>query len=201
MFESLFIAGIGGQGIVTLANLLTGHTAAIGLKFSLFNSTGMAQRGGRVTSEIRISEDENFIFGPRISPGGADILIGMELAEAVNSFSFLKADGLAIIMNYSYIPSETILKKKEYPSFNDSIDIFAKKTKNLYAIENPLNPMNMFALGFFSALRSNLKGRSELFSYSNIKQAIEEKMKKNLKENLKTFHLGYQYGKDYKTGS
>ena len=64
MLTSIFVTGLGGQGVVTFARLLTGYLIEQGLKTSLFNATGMAQRGGRVTSEIRISSD------PELQSGG-----------------------------------------------------------------------------------------------------------------------------------
>ena len=78
MMQSIFMTGLGGQGIITLANLISGQASEKGLKVSLFNAKGMAQRGGRVTSEIRMSDDPGLEFGARISAGTADILIGME---------------------------------------------------------------------------------------------------------------------------
>ena len=62
MMQSIFMTGLGGQGIITLANLISGQATKEGLKVTLFNAKGMAQRGGRVTSEIRMSDDPQAAF-------------------------------------------------------------------------------------------------------------------------------------------
>ena len=93
MFRSILLTGTGGQGVVTMASLIAAHLQENNMKVTLIHATGMAQRGGRVTSEIRFSDDENLNFGPRISTGGADFIIGMDLAEAINSIAYMKKGG------------------------------------------------------------------------------------------------------------
>ena len=78
MMQSIFMTGLGGQGIITLANLISEQATDKGLRVTLFKAKGMAQRGGRVTSEIRLSDDPQAAFGARISAGKADIRVPCE---------------------------------------------------------------------------------------------------------------------------
>ncbi|UCF96175.1 MAG: 2-oxoacid:acceptor oxidoreductase family protein [Spirochaetaceae bacterium] len=194
MMQSIFMTGLGGQGIVTLANLISGQASEKGLKVSLFNAKGMAQRGGRVTSEIRLSDDAKLDFGARISAGKADILIGMEIGETINSLSFLKEGGAAILLNYAFVPTTMILKKEPYPSFEQLTELYAGKTNTLFAVGEARQPYNMFLLGVFSAVAQAISPELSFYSKQSVEQGIGKKLKWGLEENLQTFGAGYGYG-------
>jgi indolepyruvate ferredoxin oxidoreductase beta subunit len=193
MFQSIFMTGLGGQGIITLANLISGHASENGLKASLFNAKGMAQRGGRVTSEIRLTDDPKFDFGARIS--AADILIGMEIGETINSLSFLKDGGAAILLNHGFVPTTMILKKDPYPSFEELTELYSRKTNILFTVNEPKHPYNMFLLGVFSAVAPEIAPTLSFFSKKSVEQAITTKLKRGLEENLETFNGGYAHGR------
>lgn len=194
MFQSIVMTGLGGQGIITLANLISGHASENGLKVSLFNAKGMAQRGGRVTSEIRLGDDPELDFGARISAGKADILIGMEIGETINSLSFLKEGGAVILLNYAYIPTTMVLKKEPYPSFEQLTELYSGKTKELFAVKEPKHPYNMFLLGVFTAVAPAIDAGLSFYSKQSVEEGIAKKLKRGLEENLQTFNGGYAYG-------
>ena len=197
MVTSIFIAGLGGQGVVTLSKMIAAYASEAGKKVTLFNSKGMAQRGGRVTSEIRISTDHTEEYGSRISNGDADILVGMELGEAVNSLSYLKQDGVAVLLDYSFVPTPMILKKEEYPSFLSIAGEFSKRTGHLYGIHDAEAPHNIFVLGVLTAILES--GLTEATAVLNItREEMEKTIKANLKrrveENLAVFRRGHAHG-------
>ena len=183
--EGIYLAGIGGQGIVTLAKLIAANLEQRGFKTSLLHATGMAQRGGRVTSEIRFSDDSKANFAPRISGNEADILISMENGEGISSLRFLKDNGLAILLDYSLVPAEIILKKGEYPGLTEAVGFFSGRTERIVRVEKAANPQNIFILGLFS----------EIKGYAQMDETMKRNLKKNLDENLNTFYLGCEYGK------
>ena len=195
MMQSIFMTGLGGQGIITLANLISGQASEKGLKVSLFNAKGMAQRGGRVTSEIRMSDDPRLEFGARISAGKADILIGMEIGETINSLSFLKDGGAAILLDYAFVPTTMVLKKEPYPSFRQLTELYARKTDRIFAVTEAKHPYNMFLLGVFSAVAPEIAPELSFFSRESVEQAITEKLKRGLEENLETFNRGCAHGR------
>jgi len=195
VFQSIFMTGLGGQGIITLANLISGHASENGLKVSLFNAKGMAQRGGRVTSEIRLTDDPEFDFGARISAGKADILIGMEIGETINSFSYLKEGGAAILLDYAFVPTTMLLKKEPYPSFEQLTELYSAKAKELFTVKEPKQPYNMFLLGVFTAVVPAIDADLSFYSKQSLKEGITKKLKRGLEENLQTFNGGCAYGR------
>jgi len=193
--QSIFLTGLGGQGIITLANLISGGASENGLKVTLFNAKGMAQRGGRVTSEIRLSDDPQAVFGARISAGKADILIGMEIGETINSLSYLKQGGAAIALNYAFVPTTMMLKKEPYPTFEQLTELYAQKTDRIFAVADARHPYNMFLLGVFSAVAPEIASGLSFLDRARVEQGIREKLKRGLKDNLETFNGGYRHGR------
>jgi Pyruvate/2-oxoacid:ferredoxin oxidoreductase gamma subunit len=194
MFKSMFVTGLGGQGVITFARLIAGYATTQGLKVSLFNSKGMAQRGGRVTSEIRISSDNDFIYGARLSAGGSDFLIGMEVGEAVNSLHFLKTGGLALLIDYAVVPTSMILKKETYPSLHQVREVFSQKTNRFFAVAEPKHPYNVYLLGVLAALLERLPEAFPGFTCKGLQQTVELSLNRHLEENLRVYNEGCMYG-------
>ena len=95
------IAGVGGTGLVTLATIL-GHAAHIeGKSVSVLDSTGLARKGGEVTSHIRIARRSPGWTAYRIPDGGADLLIAGDLATAAGAEGVvkLKPQGSAVVLD------------------------------------------------------------------------------------------------------
>jgi indolepyruvate ferredoxin oxidoreductase beta subunit len=194
MIHSIFLAGLGGQGVLTAAGILADQAAEAGLKVSLFNAKGMAQRGGRVTSEVRLTREHEAEFGARISSGGAGVLIGMEIGETINSLRFLREGGIALLLNHAYVPAEAVLKKQGYPAFDEACELFAGRTEAVYALRQPENPYNVFVLGAFAAIVPAVSPDLDFYSPGSLEQAVSRKLKRGLEENLRAFHQGIEHG-------
>lgn len=195
MMQSVFLTGLGGQGIITLANLISARASENGLKVTLFNAKGMAQRGGRVVSELRLSDEPELNFGARISAGKADILIGMEIGETINSLSFLKSGGAVIALDYAFVPTTMMLKKEPYPTFGQLTELYAQKTDRIFPVTDARHPHNMFLLGVFSAIAPEIAPGLSFLDKDNVERGIREKLKRGLQENLETFNGGYDHGR------
>jgi indolepyruvate ferredoxin oxidoreductase beta subunit len=96
------IAGVGGQGTVLAARVLGTAALAAGLDVRGSETIGMAQRGGSVTSHVRMGKD---IASPLISPGRADVILAFEPGEALRTIDFLKPDGTFIVCDRPIIPA------------------------------------------------------------------------------------------------
>ncbi len=89
MVKSIVIAGVGGQGTLLASKILATAAGARGLFVRTSETIGMAQRGGSVSSHLRIDARE---ASPIIPGAHGDILLGFELAEAVRMIPKLKAE-------------------------------------------------------------------------------------------------------------
>ena len=72
---------------------------------------GMAQRGGSVTSHVRIGGEA---YSPLIPFGGADMLLAFEPGEAVRNLRYLKKGGIAVVNTSAVKPVTESLKETGY---------------------------------------------------------------------------------------
>jgi len=109
---NILVSGIGGQGVMTAAELLA--EAAINQAFDVKKTevAGMAQRGGVVTSHIRFGEK---VLSPSIAEGQADILLSFEVAEALRWEHWVKEDGVILVNNSRMEPPVVNLGLFDYP--------------------------------------------------------------------------------------
>ena len=94
MKKDIMICGVGGQGTVLASKIIAASAMEEGSAVHSAETIGMAQRGGPVTSHVRIGEDA---YSPLIPIGGADLLIAFEPSEAVRNLRYLKKDGFVIV--------------------------------------------------------------------------------------------------------
>ena len=76
---NILIAGIGGTGVLTIGALVGMAAHLEGKGCTILDMTGMAQKGGAVTSHIRIGPDSKGIYSSRLSEGMTDLLIGCDM--------------------------------------------------------------------------------------------------------------------------
>ena len=72
MNKDILICGVGGQGTVLASKIIAAAALEEGNAVHSAETIGMAQRGGSVTSHVRIGENA---WSPMIPPGAADILL------------------------------------------------------------------------------------------------------------------------------
>ncbi len=88
--QSILLTGIGGTGVVTVGAILGMAAHLEGKGVTLLDQTGLAQKGGAVTSHIRIARGADQIYAVRIPAGGADVLIGCDLVVSAGSETLAK---------------------------------------------------------------------------------------------------------------
>ena len=111
MKTDIVLAGVGGQGILSIASILGAAALKEGLYLKQAETHGMSQRGGAVVSHVRISDDE--IASDLIPLGKAEIILSVEPMEALRYLPFLSESGY-IVTNTT--PYENI---PDYPDLND----------------------------------------------------------------------------------
>ncbi|MDK2912042.1 MAG: indolepyruvate ferredoxin oxidoreductase, beta subunit [Methanolobus sp.] len=98
----ILIAGVGGQGVVLASRLLATAAMDAGFHVATAETIGMAQREGSVTSHVRIGDD---VCGSLIPQGTADLIIGLEPAEAARNLGYMRKGGSIIVNEHAIVPS------------------------------------------------------------------------------------------------
>ena len=104
MSTNVILAGVGGQGAVLASKLLARAAMERGLSVKTAETIGMAQRGGSVTSHVRIGGPSYVPVSPLIGRGRADAIVAFEPAEAVRQLPFLRADGMVVTSDAPVVP-------------------------------------------------------------------------------------------------
>ena len=94
MKKDIILCGVGGDGIVSVAKIISDAALNLGLNVKQSEIHGMSQRGGSVFSHLRVSSDP--IFADVIPEGKADIILSSEPMEALRYLPFLSPDGVVI---------------------------------------------------------------------------------------------------------
>jgi indolepyruvate ferredoxin oxidoreductase beta subunit len=94
MKQDIILAGVGGQGILSIAYVIDHAALADGLFFKQAEVHGMAQRGGAVQSHMRLSDGA--IWSDLIPKGEADMILSVEPLEALRYLDYLRPDGIVV---------------------------------------------------------------------------------------------------------
>lgn len=101
MTYDIILAGVGGQGVLSLATIIARAAMADGLEVRQSEVHGMSQRGGGVQAHMRISDGP--IYSDLIPSGCADMILSMEPLEALRYLSFLKPGGVVVTASTPFI--------------------------------------------------------------------------------------------------
>ena len=100
MKQDIILAGVGGQGILTIATIIGEAAAAAGVNLKQAEVHGMSQRGGDVQSTLRLSTEP--IYSDLIREGAADLIISMEPMEALRYTPYLKEEGWIVTSSHPF---------------------------------------------------------------------------------------------------
>ena len=94
MKKDIILAGVGGQGILSIATVIGSAALEQGLYLKQAEVHGMSQRGGDVQSNLRLSTDP--IYSDLIPKGAANLIVSLEPMEALRYIPYLAPDGWII---------------------------------------------------------------------------------------------------------
>lgn len=101
MKKDIILAGVGGQGILSIATIIGEAATAAGIHLKQAEVHGMSQRGGDVQSNLRLSTEP--IHSDLIPQGQADLIIAMEPMEALRYAHCLAPNGWIVTASEPFI--------------------------------------------------------------------------------------------------
>ena len=191
MRTDIYFVGVGGQGILTIGDVLAEVAHQKSIPVSFYPSKGMAQRGGFVKAQLRLGSAD---VGPNIPQCGADMVVAMELSEALKAIPYIKKGGDFVLYADVWAPTAVSLGKAPYPSFEqvrEQIDAVGAQLVTIdparlpkYAGE-PVHP-NLFVLG---VMMGAIRLRSWI-NYQDVEQVLLSRFKRNREANLLAYRSG-----------
>ena len=101
MKKDIVLCGVGGDGIVSVAKIISDAALNMGMNLKQSEIHGMSQRGGSVFSHLRLSSEP--IFADVIPEGKADIILSSEPMEALRYLPWLSKEGWVITNSDPFI--------------------------------------------------------------------------------------------------
>jgi indolepyruvate ferredoxin oxidoreductase beta subunit len=191
---NVIITGIGGQGVLTLTNIITWSALKEGFDVKASELHGLAQRGGAIACHVRFGDE---IYSPLVLEGKADLVFALEPLEALRSCYFGSKNKTIFLVNtHRLIPLSIFINKEGYPSLSyiaDALKSFSNKVILIDASEMAKKVTgdtimaNIYMLGYACAKNLiPLKRESILYG---IEEAVSQKY---LGLNRKAFDLGFE---------
>jgi indolepyruvate ferredoxin oxidoreductase beta subunit len=200
MSYNILLCGVGGQGTVLASKLLAATACKTGITVHSAETIGMAQRGGPVTSHVRLGEDA---YAPLIPKKKADLIIAFEPAEAVRNLGYLKKGG-AVIVNSTPIKPVT---ESLHPTGYDGSEMTAYLkgfVKRLVVVDAKELCKDLGSAKFFNVAVLGLASGAGLLSFTkeDMLSTIETTVKEAFVEvNKKAFLTGLAAGEAAKAAN
>ena len=180
MTGSYRIAGVGGQGVITMGKAISTILMMENLDPVMSEIHGLSQRGGSVVSDVKFGGAKS----PILMEGDAEFLIGLKTSEAISNMYILNSEGICIGNRINPGRKEVVLDlvdgRKVYWIDCDSI-----------AGPDARGSVNMVLLGFLCAADNRIPIESAVnFISSSFGSSVSEK-------NIAMLRKGYEAGKKF----
>ncbi len=179
----IVIAGVGGQGIITLARLITRAAFEAGKNPIMYETHGLAQRSGSASCFIKTDSGNSAV----IQVGDADLVIALEPLEA-QRVAYYASDKTTFLINSEKVP----IVGATYPPVEEIKNQIKKVSQKVYFMDaNSLIENRLMLNSFFFGLACS--------KFLDIdKDAAIKVIKKEMpmpKDNVKAFEKGFTCGK------
>jgi len=185
MKQDIILAGVGGQGIISIAYVIASTALEEGLELKQAEVHGMSQRGGAVQSHLRISQER--IWSDLIPRGEADLVLSVEPLETLRYVDYLRPGGIVIASRTPFV------NIRDYPEVEMLLDKIREIPRHLIIDSEKLakeagssRTQNMVMLG--AAVRYLMVKEENLTKF--IKVLFERHGETIVAANLKAFALG-----------
>jgi len=196
MKQDIILAGVGGQGILSIAFVIDNAALKEGIHFKQAEVHGMAQRGGAVQSHLRLSKQE--IFSDLIPKGEADLILSVEPLEALRYIDYLSPDGILISSRSPF------MNIPDYPDLDEILGKLAALERAIVVDADALakkaglsKAQNMVMLGAASSFL--ILDKDNLKEY--IRVLFAPRGEKVLDINLEAFRLGREAAQAQSSGA
>jgi indolepyruvate ferredoxin oxidoreductase beta subunit len=189
MEKNIILAGVGGQGILSIAFVIDNAALDAGFQFKQAEVHGMAQRGGAVQSNLRYGDSE--IWSDIIPTGKADMVLSVEPLEVMRYRHYLRPGGWVVTSTTPYV------NIPDYPEIDSLLsdltafeNIIMVDTAHFARSAGNLRAQNMVTVGAASPLLDFSEDRLLAF----VEMLFARKGEKIVAVNQRAFRFGRAAG-------
>jgi len=188
---NIVLTGVGGQGVITAANMLGKAAVNQGVNVFVSEVHGMAQRGGSVNCTVRIGDD---VKGPLVQTATADIILSTEPSEALRYIHYSNKKTKIITDINPVIPFTVSVGSEEYPDVDKLFNELEKYGK-LYKIDAVKIAKDAGAMITKNIVMLGALAASDILPFDKkllLDTILENVPKKFVDINKKAFNEGYK---------
>lgn len=181
----IVLAGVGGQGVLSVAAVIAAAALKEGLEVKQSETHGMAQRGGAVSAHLRLADHP--IWSDLVPLGSADLILSVEPLEAFRYFDYLSPTGAVVSSSEPYVnitnypPVESVLERLR--TFDRTILVEADRLARKAGLARAANVVLVGAASHLLPIRAEtIEG--------HLREAFAAKGPQVVEANLTAFRLG-----------
>ncbi|MEM2899730.1 MAG: indolepyruvate oxidoreductase subunit beta [Thermoplasmata archaeon] len=190
----VIVAGVGGQGSVLASHIIADAAIKDGKRARVGETFGAAQRGGAVSSHVRIGD----VYAPTCVSKSANAILALELLEGARaSAKYLANNGIAVLSSECIMPVDVSIGLAKYPSLSSVVEQISKIGKVLVVDARTLAEKAGSQKCANVVMLGALYGTGMLpISKKSLLESISERVpKKTIETNINGFSLGEEYVK------
>ncbi len=194
---NIIMLGIGGQGTLTMMEMLAMAAEAAGEEVRVLSRVSLARLGGSGMCHMRLGPSAS----PAIPTGEAHILIALEMSEVLRALPMARRGALAFTSLYRRLPIAAGVTGMHYPTREEIERVLQNASVTSIFVPEILpdadpaadpqpaqdSRVNILMLGVLS-------GYTHLLPRSFIEQAVEQRLPRFAAQNARTFAAGWNYG-------
>lgn len=189
----IYLVGVGGQGVLTIGELVAETAHRQGVPVNFYPTKGMAQRGGFVKARIRLGRE---VTGANIPERGADLVIAMEVSASLKAVQFIKPGGDFLLFGHVWPPAAVMLGQAPYPTLNQVLQQVQEARGKMHYLAPERLPLykgtpvaaNVFVLG--AAIGHT--GLGKVLDSSEVAHVVQTRWKRGAERNLFAFQAGLE---------
>ena len=193
MNYDIYLVGVGGQGVLTIGDVVAEAALDKGMPVNFYPTKGMAQRGGFVKAQLRLGRQT---VGPQIPEKGADLVIAMEVSEALKAVRFARPGTDFLLFGHVWPPTAVMLGKAPYPALEQVRDQVREAGAKLHYLDPEKLPLfdgapvpaNVYVLG--AALGQT--GLGKMLDAAAVARIVENRWKRGRERNRLAFQAGLE---------
>ncbi len=189
----VYLVGVGGQGVLTIGELVAETAHREGAPVNFYPTKGMAQRGGFVKAQLRLGREP---VGANVPEKGADLVVAMEVSESLKAIRFIKPGGDFVRFGHVWPPTAVTLGKANYPTLEQVRERVQEAGGRMHYLAPGSLPLyegapvaaNVFVLG--AAVGHT--GLGQVLDSAAVARVVETRWKRGVERNLFAFRSGME---------